>query len=151
MKTYAFCPISVEKVNEREARANAITSVLILLTFVITHNIFSIVFLTVDFFLRAARLSKFSLIAITSQNILKWLKVKNHLINAGPKILAARIGLILSGTILLSFLMAFNSIALVITVILGLFSFMEGVFGLCVACEIYPFIYGFLYSKKEIN
>ena len=148
MKTYALCPISDKKVNERIARVNAIITVLLLLTFIVTHNIFAIVFLAIDFFLRSAGFSKYSLIVITSQNIVKWLHVKDHFINAGPKILAARIGLILTGLIILSLLIPIGSVSLVIAGILGLFSFLEGAFGICVACETHPYIYRLLYTEK---
>src|SRR3989339_2047953 len=146
MKTYALCPISDKKVNEHVARVNAIITVLLLLGFIVTHNIYAIVFLVIDFFLRSVGFSKYSLIAISSQNMVKWLHVKDHFINAAPKVLAARIGLILSGLIILSIMIPFSSVSLVIAGILGLFSFLEGAFGFCVACEIYPYMYRFLYA-----
>jgi len=148
MKTYALCPISDKKVNERIARVNAIITVLLLLSFIVTRNIFAIVFLAIDFFLRASGFSKYSLIAIASQNIVKWLNVKNHFINAGPKIFAARIGLVLTSLTILSLLLSFSSLSFVIAGILGLFSFLEGVFGFCVACQIYPVLYKVLYTDN---
>ena len=148
MKTYALCPISDKKINERIARVNAIITVLLLLTFIITHNIYAIVFLAFDFFLRAAGFSKFSLIAITSQVIIKWLPVKDHFINAGPKIFAARIGLVLTSLTILSLLLSFSSISFVIAGVLGLFSLLEGAFGFCVACQIYPYMYRSLYTDN---
>ena len=39
-------------------------------------------------------------------------------------------------------------LALVIAGTLGLFSFLEAAFGLCVACEIYPLVYRLVYSRK---
>jgi hypothetical protein len=148
MKTFALCPISDKKVNEHVARISAIITLLLLLGFIVTHNIYAIVFLVIDFFLRSAGFSKFSPIAISSQNIVKWLNVKNHFINAGPKILAARIGLILSGLIIISLMIQFSSVSLVIAGIFGLFSFLEGAFGFCVACKIYPYMYSFLYTDN---
>jgi Domain of unknown function (DUF4395) len=146
MKTYALCPISDKKVNERVARLNAGITVMLLLFFIITHNIITIIFMTIDFFLRATGYSKLSPVSIISKYIIKWLPLKDHSINAGPKILAARIGLIFSTLIIVSLLMSFSYLSLFIAGILGLFSFLEGAFGLCVACQIYPFVYRFLYT-----
>jgi len=148
MKTYALCPISEKKVNERVARVNATFTVLLITGYLITQNIFFVVFLAIDFYLRTADLAKYSLVAISSKNIVKYLQVKELFINAGPKIFAARIGLILSGLIIISYILNVKIPALVIAGILGLFSFLEAAFGLCVACEIYPFIYRLLYSRK---
>ncbi len=148
MKTYALCPISEKKVNERVARVNATFTVLLITGFLITQNIIFIAFLAIDFFIRTADLAKYSLVALSSKNIVKYLQVKELMINAGPKIFAARIGLILCSLIIISYMLNIKIPALVIAGILGLFSFLEAAFGLCVACEIYPFVYRLLYSRK---
>jgi hypothetical protein len=148
MKTYALCPISDKTINERVARLNAAFTLLLVAGFIITNNLFFVVFLAIDFYLRTAGFAKYSLVAISSKNIVRHLQVKELLINAGPKIFAARIGLIFSGLIIISYLLNAKILALVIGGILVLFSFLESGFGLCVACEIYPFVYKFLYSKK---
>jgi hypothetical protein len=148
MKTYALCPISEKKINERVARVNATFTVLLVAGFLFTQNIFFVAFLAIDFFLRTADLAKYSLVAISSKSIVRYLQVKELFINAGPKIFAARIGLILSSLIIFSYLLNAKILALVLAGILGLFSFLEAAFGLCVACEIYPFVYRFLYSRN---
>lgn len=148
MKTYAFCPISDNKINERVARLNAIFTVLLLLSFVLTLNIFIIIFLSIDFLLRSTNYSKYSLIGISSRSILSNLPVKPNYINAGPKIFAARIGFVFSALIILSFLLSLNILPFILLGILGIFSFLEGAFGICVACEIYPFVYKFTYDKE---
>jgi hypothetical protein len=148
MKTYALCPISEKKINERVARVNATFTVLLVAGFLFTQNIFFVAFLAVDFYLRTADLAKYSLVAISSKNIVRYLQVKELFINAGPKLFAARIGLILSSLIIFSYLLNAKILALVLAGILGLFSFLEAAFGLCVACEIYPYVYRFLYSRN---
>ncbi|MBN2610562.1 MAG: DUF4395 domain-containing protein [Bacteroidales bacterium] len=148
MKLTAICPISDKKINERVSRVNAMFTVLLVLVFIYTRNILPIVFLSVDFLFRAADYSRYSLVAITSKNIVKYLPVKKQFINAGPKIFAARIGLALSSLILLSFLLSFTRSAFVLSGILGLFSMLEAICGLCVACKIYPFVYKILYPGR---
>jgi hypothetical protein len=68
------------------------------------------------------------------------------LINAGPKIFAARIGLVFSVIILLATLIGLITTALVFATILGIFSFLEAAFGICVACKLYPYVYKVLYQ-----
>jgi len=148
MKTYAFCPISEKRINERVARINGIFTVLILVTFGFTLNIYLIAFLGLDFLLRATKFSKYSLVGITSHNIVKYLLSDNQLINAGPKIFAARLGLLLTSLTIISLLFSLNAVALVIAGVLALFSFLEGAFGICVACIIYPYLYKFTYKTK---
>jgi hypothetical protein len=148
MKIHALCPISEKKVNERAARVNATFTFLLVAGFLFTQNIFFIAFLAFDFFLRTTDRAKYSLVAISSKNIIRYLRVKELMINAGPKIFAARIGLIFSSLIIISYVLNAKILALVIAGILALFSFLEAAFGLCVACEIYPYVYRFLYSRN---
>lgn len=146
MKTNAFCPISDKRINERVARVNAAFTVFLLVLFVLTGSVFLILFLTFDFLLRATSYSKFSLVGISSKNIVRYLPFDIHLINAGPKIFATRIGLVLSSLIFLANLADIGWLAFGIAGILGLFSFLEAAFGICVACEIYPVIYRLFYE-----
>lgn len=148
MKTYAICPISDKKVNEWVARVNGAFTVLLLIFFVFTGLWFIPAFLAIDFLMRSGSLFRFSPIGFSSRNIIKLLLVEELLINAGPKIFAARIGLVLSSIILVASVTGFNVLAQSVAGILGLFSFLEAVFGFCVACEIYPYVYRFLYIKK---
>ncbi len=145
MKSYALCPVSDKKINERVTRINAAFIVLFLITFIFTKNIYLIAFLAADFLLRTVDIAKFSLIAISSKNIVRYLPIKTNYINAGPKIFATRIGFTLSCLIIISYLFSLSSITYSIVGILGLFSFLEATFGLCVACKMYPFIYRFFY------
>ena len=148
MKTYAICPISDRKINERITRINAILTVLILIIFGLTQNIFLMAYLTIDFLLRASEYSGYSPTGIASGFIVRYLNFKENAINAGPKLFAARIGLILSSLIVMAFLLSLDILTYIVAGIMILFSFLEGALGICVACKIYPHIYRFLYNKK---
>jgi hypothetical protein len=151
MKTYALCPISNKKINERIARLNAILSVLLLGLFVLTANIFIIVFLFLDFFIRSAELSKYSPLTFVSVHIAGLLKLKPKLVNAGPKLFAARIGVLFNAGILLAVLFGSNTLAITLIAVFGACAFLEGVFAFCVACQIYPFVYGLFYDSKLVS
>ena len=151
MKTYSICPISDKRINEHVARLNGLFTFSLITLFILNPNIFVIGFLSIDFYLRSSNLSQYSIIAILSKNILKFLPLEPRPINAGPKIFAARIGLLFSISILVTFLLGFDTASLVIAAILGLCAFLESAFGFCVACEVYPFVYKFLYKEKSEN
>lgn len=148
MKSYALCPVSDKKINERVARINGIFTVLLLIVSGLTLSILPVVFLAIDFFLRASEYSKYSLIGISSKGIARYFGLNENIINAGPKIFAARLGFILSSCIIIFFVFNAYLPAISLAGVLGLFSFLEAVFGLCVACEIYPFVYKMLYKVK---
>ena len=125
MKTYAICPISNQKINETVARLNGLFTVLFLVAFAFTSNIFIISSLLVDFLLRSTNNSKYSVFAIASQFIAKRLSLKQRLINAGPKVFAARIGLFFSLLILLSVILGLDASSYILTAIFGACAFLE--------------------------
>ena len=148
MKAYSFCPISDHKTDEMVARTNAGFTVLVIIAYLVTSNFLFVAFLVVDFMMRSLELPKFSLVGISSKNILKYLQAKSKPINAGPKIFAARIGLVLRAITLLAIVFHANVLVIGLTLLLGTFSFLEFAFGFCVACLIYPYIYRWIYSNR---
>jgi hypothetical protein len=148
MKSYAFCPVSDKVINERVARLNGAFTVLLIIISGLTQNILPVIFLALDFLLRASEYSRYSLVVLSSKFIVRYFDLNENKINAGPKIFAARIGFVLSSLIIVSVVLNYYLAAFVLGGVLGLFSFLEASFGLCVACEIYPFVYRFLYKVK---
>ena len=147
MKT-TFCPISNKKINENVARGNAIQTVILLVIFALTLSPIVIGFLFIDFLLRGLELSKYSILATLSKRANFLFIIKPHVINAGPKIFAARIVLLFSAIIFVSTLLGWNIIALVFAGIFGFCAFLEGFFAFCIACEIYPFVYKLFYKEE---
>ncbi len=148
MNANALCPISINKIDENVARLNGAFTVILLAIFVTTQNVLPIAYLLFDFFLRSAELGKFSPLAISSKFLLALFKVKKQPINAGPKIFAARIGVIFSLAILVFSVFQLSTVAIVLTAIFGLCAFLEAAFSFCVACQIYPLVYRFTYQSK---
>jgi len=148
MKTTAFCPISDKRIDEHVARLNGGFTVLLLTLFLVFGNLVPILFLFVDFALRSGNLSRYSVLSFLSRSIVKSLGLKPLLIDAGPKIFAARIGLVFNIAIIFSFLAGLNNLAFVLTGVFATFAFLESAFGICVACLIYPFVYKFTIHMK---
>lgn len=150
MKTYAFCPISDRLINERVARINAAFTVLFLILFAFIGSPWLLAFMAIDFWLRGSSYSKYSLIGFSSKQIIRFLPVDVKLTNAGPKIFAARVGLLLSTIAFTATILGAVAIAFIIVIILGFFSFLEAAFGFCVACKIYPLLYQLFYHKQPV-
>ncbi|HLO58878.1 MAG TPA: DUF4395 domain-containing protein [Bacteroidales bacterium] len=145
-KTYAICPVSATTINEKTARLNGGFTLLLLIIFAMTQNLIPVVFLASDFLLRSLQLSRYSLLTYLSKGISRLLLLDKKMINAGPKIFAARVGLIFSIGILIAGIAGLPSLSLSLAAILGLFSFLESALGICVACMIYPWLYRILYK-----
>lgn len=147
MNNNAFCPISFKKIDEHVARLNGFFTVGLLVVFLITGSVLPVVFLVVDFLARGLEYPKWSLLAQLSKRILSVLQVKPKLVNAGPKLFAARVGLLFSVLVAISSIARWDVAALVIALIFGICAFLEAAVGFCVACKIYPFLYKFIYQR----
>jgi len=106
-------------------------------------------FLVADFFVRSIEKPQYSPLAIISKFILKRLKVNPQLINAGPKIFAARIGLLFAVLVSLSVVFGLGTTAIIFTVIFGICALLEAAIGFCVACRIYPVVYKLIYQNSS--
>jgi hypothetical protein len=134
-----FCPISNRTINENVSRLNAFYTFLFAGLYLLSSaNIFLAV-LIIDFILRLYNEGKSNPVTRMNIYILDKLKVSKKMINAGPKIFAARIGLTLAVMAAILVLAAYYQIAIIVIGILVFFSFLEFAFGLCVACKIYPY------------
>lgn len=136
------CPVNERQINENVTRLNALVTFIVVTVFILTPYKWILLFLPVDFALRAWFQGRFSPIGRLNRYLVQSLNLGVSLINEGPKLFAARIGLVLSAASVISFFAGFTVIAYVLGGILVLFSFLEAAFGFCMACKIYPFIFG---------
>lgn len=142
-----FCPISTNKIDENIARINGALTLTTIIIFLISNSLVPILLLITDFTLRSAELSKYSLFANISKIVKSLLSIESRVVNSGPKIFAARIGLVFSVLISISFLLEINELTLTLSVIFGICAFLESALGFCVACKVYPLVYKLIYNK----
>jgi hypothetical protein len=135
----AVCPITDKKINERVARINAFITVLLVLSFILFKFWPALIFLAIDFITRGFFDSRCSVICITSKWIVNRFSLGGKVMNAGPKIFAAQVGVVFSVVAITLFFAGFSLAGLVTASVLALFSFLETAFGYCVACKLYPF------------
>lgn len=150
MKT-TLCPISDKRINENVARGISFLAVVLLIAFILTLNPIVIAFVFLDYLLRAMELSKYSVLSVISKKVNDTFKIQPKITNAGPKIFAARIGLLFSAAALVSTLAGWETTAVIFAGIFAFFAFLESVFAFCVACEIYPFVYKLLYKSEVVG
>ncbi len=135
-----ICPVSAKNTNEIVSRMNAFFTVLFVAAYFFTGSLVYLVVLLFDFLLRNIYEGRLSPVIYLNRYMASVLSLDGRMINAGPKIFAARVGLILSVLALVFGITSGVGTAMVPVAILGLFSFLEVAFGYCVACKIYPYV-----------
>jgi len=142
------CPISAERVNENVVRLIAFIVALIAICCIFFSNYLAVLFLTVDFGLRAFTSGKFSLLKITASYVTNALKWKPKMTDLAPKKFAATMGFVFCILITAAFIFNFFTASLILTSIMTVFALLESLFGICVGCYVYTFIN--LISKRKV-
>lgn len=135
-----ICPISSSQVNERVVQINAALAVLSMLLFFTTPFKWILLILAADFLIRGFLKPSYSLYGAVSKTIAGMFNLKPVLVNAGPKIFAARIGFLFCCAVAVFYWMDFQTLSLALGSIFMLFAALEAIFRFCVACKLYPFI-----------
>ena len=134
-----ICPVSEKQINENVSRMNAFFTVVFVIAGILTRSVYFPLILTFDFLLRNIMEGRLSPVVHLNRYMAGVLSVRRRMINAGPKIFAARVGLILSSIAVLLNIVSSAGASVVPMVLLGLFSFLEMACGYCVACKLYPY------------
>ena len=135
-----LCPISDKYVDENTARLNAFFAFTLTLIFFLTPYKWIIFLLSADFFLRRileGRFSYLSRISVLTTGVLSLKKVN---INAGPKLFAANVGLMLSLLAGVFFYAGLPIVSYFLAGTLAFFTFLESTLNICAACILYPFV-----------
>lgn len=134
------CPIAPELVNETLVRTYSSVTLIAISLYLFTPFKEVIFISAIDFIIRVTIGVKYSPICTIIKFVLKTGNFPTHMINAGPKKFAAKIGLII--TVLMSFSFIFE--LQTTSIVLGIISFSavgaEAIFGYCVACKVYSFL-----------
>lgn len=135
-----ICPVSDKQINANLSRFNAGFTVLMSIGYILSSSWVFALIMAADFVLRNLCEGKLNPVIKLNNYLISVIQINNELINAGPKIFAARVGLALSVLVLGFSIAGFPVAAIFFAGILGLFSFLESVFHICVACILYPYI-----------
>ena len=140
MNSTEICPISYSKIDENVARVNALQTVILLALYFVTQSFFPILVLLFDFVLRGSAKARFSILSIVSKQILIFFSIAPRMVNAGPKLFAARIGIVFSATVAILHLVDFAFFSITVAGVFAFCALLEAAFKYCVACQIYPYI-----------
>jgi hypothetical protein len=144
-----MCPVSFKQINENAVRINAALAFFSILLFLLTPWKWIILIVGVDFFIRGFLNPQYSLFANISKKILTLLKAKPVMVDAGPKIFAAKIGFLFCCLLTASWFFALHQTALIAGAMFMICAALEAVFKFCVACQLYPFIYRMKEAKAK--
>lgn len=128
--------------NENTVRLVAFLVAALSIIFLVSGNIFPIIFLAVDFATRGLGYKQYSLLRILADALNSILFNGNKKpIFAPPKLFAARIGLLFSIGITVFYLTGLHNTSFLLAGILTFFALLESVVNICVACYIYSFMH----------
>ncbi|NCU05532.1 MAG: DUF4395 domain-containing protein [Chitinophagaceae bacterium] len=148
MRFEPVCPVDFVKVDEKRVRFTAFWVLLPGTGFLVTGYAAVWAVLAVDFFLRAARLGKFSPFNILSGFVTGVLGLVPKPVDQSPKRFAASVGFVFSFVLFFVTAGGFQVTAIVLTGLLLLFAFLESALGFCVGCYIYYYYKRFLFNTK---
>lgn len=135
-----ICPVSKDKINEQIVRLNAIIGVLLITAGFAFNNSIFIIFLLVDFYIRAFTKVRYSPIGFISHWLTNTLRLGEKNIDKAPKIFAARLGFLMVLVISVLYLANASSGALIVGGIFVFFAMLEFALALCVGCIIYTYL-----------
>ena len=134
------CPVGESLVDAHAARIIAATVVTMLIAYFVSSQVMFVAVLVVDYLLRAFGKPRYAPVAMSSRALLRLFGVRPHMVNAAPKVFAAKLGLLFSSTMLVTHLLGYPLVAMLVGAMLLFCAFLEGVVGFCLGCAIYSMI-----------
>ncbi|WP_412467872.1 DUF4395 domain-containing protein [Pedobacter sp. KLB.chiD] len=134
------CPISAERINENVVRIIAFMVAVIAIICVVFSNYWAIVFLLIDFALRAFTTGKFSMLKFMAIKIANGLSLTPKMKDLAPKKFAATMGFGFCLLITAIFIFNYYTAALILTLLLTAFALLESLFSICIGCYVYTVI-----------
>lgn len=144
-----MCPVSFTRINENAVRVNAALAFLSILLFLLTPWKWIILIVGADFFIRGFLNPQYSLFANISKQLLALFKVKPVMVDAGPKLFAAKIGFFFCCLLTAAWIFSLERTALIAGAMFMICAALEAVFKFCVACQMYPLLYSLKEAKNE--
>jgi hypothetical protein len=133
------CPVSAERVNESVVRIIALLVAIIAVVCIAFGNYYAMIFLMIDFAIRAFTTGKWSVLKAISVQLFKVFKFPIKMTDLAPKKFAAKVGFVFCLLISGIYLLQFDTAALVLISILLIFAILESIFAICVGCHVYSF------------
>lgn len=134
-------------VNENKIRLTSLSILILTLIYLFNGSWLIPAFLVLDSFARSFNLSKYSILNILSINLVNFFSLEVNPVNKAPSRFSSKIGLLLGMVIIAAHLLNLKTTAIIFSVILALFAFLESV-GYCVSCHFHTW-YESIFRKNN--
>ena len=135
-----ICPVSSERIDENRVRMTAFGVIILMGVYFATGNALFSALATLDFFVRAFTKLPYSPISWLANQIVKRMGTQPVWIDKGPKIFAARIGLLLTFITTAAAMLGWSLTAYIAGSTLVLFAFLECGLNFCAGCWVYTYV-----------
>ena len=134
------CPISDKRLDEHITRFNALLVVLLVSAGLLFNSAIFLVFLTIDFGIRAFSIARYSPVNYLSMQMVNALSLHKKEIDRAPKVFAARIGFLMSLIITVLMVLQLNTASYIVGGILMFFASLEFALAVCMGCIMYTYL-----------
>lgn len=142
-----------QRISTAVIKSNAIQVFSLSILSLYFQSFWPVLFLALDYGLRAFNWGKVSPLTIISKKvIIPLFKLDSILVTQAPKSFAARIGFFLSGISFISYQFGTFAGFLIPMIFLAIFSFLEAFWGFCAGCKIYGlFIRWSIFNEEDCH
>lgn len=131
------CPLNFKKVDSNLSRFAALMVALLVVLYLITHNIFILLFLAIDFSTRLFGNEKYSVVSQLANLFKKILRPKESFADGGAKKLAGFFGLFFVLALIAVHFLSVWEVSLIVAAIFLTCSLLDVFFDYCLGCKIY--------------
>ena len=131
------CPLNFERVDSNVARLSSFTVASLVVLYLLSSNIYILLFIALDFTIKLFVNKKFSPIAKLSGFIKNMFRMKDRFTDGGAKRLAAIFGLLFVFLLILTHLLNIWIGSLLVAAIFLSCSLLDVFFNYCIGCKVY--------------
>jgi len=134
------CPVDFVAINEYQARWTALLVLVLTIGYLVSGYLAIPAFLAVDFFLRASKWGKYSLLGRFGKTLVRVFGAGNKPVDRAPKRFAALVGLLFTSAMTVLHGLGIATVSYVLGDILAVFALLEAAFAFCAGCYVYTLI-----------
>ena len=131
------CPLNFERVDSNVTRLSSLAVASLVIFYLLTSNIYILIFLVLDFTIKLFVNKELSPISILSGFIKSTFKMKNKFTDGGAKRLAAMFGLLFVFLLILTHFLNAWIASLIVAAIFLSCSLFDVFFNYCIGCKVY--------------
>jgi len=131
------CPLNFKQVDSNVSRFSALVVALLVISYLVTLNVFILFFLALDFIMKLFLNRGISPISLVGEFLKEFFKIKENFVDGGAKRLAGFFGLIFVLLLILTHYLNVKEFSYAVGVIFVSCSLLDVFFDFCMGCKIY--------------